>query len=597
MAYDGFTIGCIKKEIEDKALGGRIYKIQQPEKDAIVLVIKNNSETMKLSISVDASLPLIRFTKEKEVSPLSAPSFLMLLRKHLGNGRLIDIAQPDNERILIFTVEHLDEMGDICRKKLIVEMMGRYSNIIFVDQDDMILDSIKHVSHDISSVREVLPGRMYVMPPKGDKVSPFGVTFELFSELVLSKPLGVAKSLSGSFSGMSYVTAAEICFRAGLDADFSTASLGEKENAGDGISENGIRKLYKEFSEFTKEAESGDYKPFIYFEGGEPKEFSVFPMSIYDALNKESYMSVSELLTDYYSKKQAMSRIRQKSSDLRQIINTSIERTARKLNLQTIQMKDTLDMEKNKVYGELINTYGYSLLPGAKSLTCVNYYDNKEVTIPLDETKSISENSQKYFERYAKKKRTKEALSTLIETTKNDLDYLLSVKHALSIAEKEEDINAIKDELIESRIIERKGRTKGKKNTDKSIPLHFVTEDGYDIYVGRNNIQNDMLTFKMANGSDMWFHAKKMPGSHVIVKRKDTSELPDHIYEIAAAVAAYYSDGKDSPRVEIDYTERKNLRKPPAANPGYVIYHTNYSLTIAPSLEKVKRVLDDKTRK
>jgi predicted ribosome quality control (RQC) complex YloA/Tae2 family protein len=267
-----------------------------------------------------------------------------------------------------------------------------------------------------------------------------------------------------------------------------------------------------------------------------------------------------------------------------------VERTAKKLDLQRNQMKDTEDKDKYKVYGELLNTYGYSLEKDAKELTCTNYYDGSEITIPIPEGCDAREASQKYFEKYNKKKRTKEALTTLLETTKAELDYLLSVKHSLDIAEAEEDVNAIKEELVKSGIIAGKGGKKGEKTSKKSKPRHFVTEDGFDIYVGRNNIQNDYLTFKVANGNDMWFHAKKMPGSHVIVKRKGEEELPDHIYEIAAAAAAFFSSGKENPKVEIDYTERKNLKKPPAANLGYVIYHTNYSMSVVPSISQLTEV-------
>lgn len=599
MAYDGFTVGCIKNEIEKKALGGRIYKIQQPEKDELVLMFRKDGETSRLSISVDASLPIVHFTEKAKTSPLTAPSFLMLLRKHIGSGKVIEVSQPGNERMIDIIFEHLDEMGDVQTKKLRVEIMGRHSNIIFMNSEGIILDSIKHISHEVSSVREVLPGREYIVPPTGGKENPYVATEESFTEAVMKKPLGVAKAICNSYEGFSYVMAAELCYRAGIDADVSTDYLRYDEPiSGNNEIQEGLQfeksdtadrlqRLFTEFEKLIDAARAGEYSPAIYFEGDSPKEFSVYPMTMYSSLRAENYDTGSELIEAYYSKKSSAERIRQKSADLRQIINTHVERAAKKYDLQNLQMKDTEDMEKFRIYGELINTYGYSVPEGSKELKCTNYYDNTEVTIHLDTDKTVSENAQKYFEKYNKKKRTKEALTTLLETTRAELDYLLSVKHSLDIAEAEEDVNAIKEELVKSGIIAGKGGKKGEKTSKKSKPMHFVTEDGFDIYVGRNNIQNDYLTFKVANGNDMWFHAKKMPGSHVIVKRKGEEELPDHIYEIAAAAAAFFSSGKENPKVEIDYTERKNLKKPPAANLGYVIYHTNYSMSVVPGISQL----------
>ena len=588
MAYDGFTLACIENEINKRVVGGRISKIQQPEKDEIVIIAKKEGETSRLSFSADASLPLVMFTDEVKASPLTAPTFLMLLRKHIGSGKVISVTRPGNERILELTIEHYDEMGDLQQKKLIVEVMGRHSNIIFVNSDGMILDSIKHISNAVSSVREVLPGREYETPPSGGKKDPFTVTEDEFRDEILSKPVGVAKAICNSFQGFSYVMAAELCFRADIDADISTDYL----RTGSGQGTDKLVSLYKEFDTLIRTVKEGAFSPAIYHDGGVPKEFSVYPMTMYSNMEKEEFDSVSELINAFYSKKSAAERIRQKSADLRQIINTHVERTAKKYDLQNLQMKDTEDMDKYRIYGELINTYGYSVKDGDEVLKCTNYYDNTEVTIRLDKDKTVAQNAQKYFEKYNKKKRTKEALSTLLKTTGEELDYLLSVRHSLDIAEHEEDVNAIKTELMESGIIKKTGGSKKDKMAKKSKPLHFITKDGYDIYVGRNNLQNDQLTFKFANGNDMWFHSKKMPGSHVIVKRHGAEELPDHIYEIAAGVAAYFSSGKESPRVEIDYTERKNLKKPPAANPGYVIYHTNYSMMAEPSLSGTERVED-----
>jgi predicted ribosome quality control (RQC) complex YloA/Tae2 family protein len=276
--------------------------------------------------------------------------------------------------------------------------------------------------------------------------------------------------------------------------------------------------------------------------------------------------------------------MRQKSADLRKIVSTCIERTSKKYDLQLKQLKDTEDRDKYKVYGELINTYGYSVEPGAKSFTALNYYTNEEIEIPLDSTISVLDNSKKYFARYNKLKRTYEALEKLTVETKEELEYLQSVQTFLDMTMDENALLQLKEELTMCGYIKGRYGKKGDKKTVKSKPYHYISSDGFHMYVGKNNIQNDELTFKFANGGDMWFHAKKMPGSHVIVRLEGAEELPDRTYEEAARLAAYYSSGRDNPKVEIDYTERRNLKKPAGAKPGYVIYHTNYSMVAEPSI-------------
>lgn len=268
-------------------------------------------------------------------------------------------------------------------------------------------------------------------------------------------------------------------------------------------------------------------------------------------------------------------------------MQTALERDIKKYDLQLAQMKDTEKREKYRIYGELLNTYGYSAKPGDKSLTAVNYYTNEPVTIPLDPTLSATENAKKYFDKYGKLKRTYEALSELTTQVKEEIDHLETISTALDIALKEEDLVEIKEELTQSGYIRRKGGTKKAKITSK--PFHYLSSDGFHIYVGKNNFQNDELTFKFATGNDWWFHAKKMAGSHVVVKSKD-GELPDHIFEIAGQLAAYYSKGRTAPKVEIDYIQKKQVKKPAGAKPGFVVYYTNYSLMAEPSLKGVREV-------
>ena len=320
-------------------------------------------------------------------------------------------------------------------------------------------------------------------------------------------------------------------------------------------------------------------------------EAGAFTFSMFSDLTTEEYPSISEVLETFYAQKEVVTRIRQKSVDLRHIVQNALERTAKKYDLQLKQLKDTDKKEKYKIYGELLHTYGYEAAPHQKELKCINYYDGKEITIPLDPDLNAMENAKKYFDRYGKLKRTYEALSTLTKETFAELSHLESVSNALEIARDENDLAMIKEELIECGYMKRHGRNQ-KKRQGKSKPLHYISSDGFHMYVGKNNFQNDELSFKFANGKDMWFHAKKMAGSHVIVKLGTVNELPDRTYEEAARLAAHYSKGKNAPKVEVDYTERRNLKKPPQAKPGYVIYHTNYSMLIDPDISGIKEISD-----
>jgi predicted ribosome quality control (RQC) complex YloA/Tae2 family protein len=606
MAFDGAAVCGIKDELKKWLTGGRIYKIYQPENDEICLVVKNRVDdeniTKRLVISANASLPMVYISSVTKENPDVAPNFCMLLRKHIGNGRITDITQPDFERILVFTIEHLDELGDVCRKRLYVELMGKHSNIIFTDDEGMIIDSIKHVSFQISSVREVLPGRAYVYPPAQDKLNPLQLVQnggrDIFINHVFTKPLNIAKAIYTTFTGISPVLANEIAYRAGLDggAAASSASMDERE------------RVYNEFENMFNDIAAGNYDACIAYDGYTPMEFSVVRLSSYaggdgspdgDApeviprkgyIGLKSFDSVSQVIEEYYRSRSVVTRIKQRSTDLRRIVSNAIERTARKLDLQQKQLKDTEKRDKYRVYGELITAFGYSAKPGDKVLVCENYYTNEEVSIPLEPDIPAMETGKKYFEKYNKLKRTCEALTEQTKASAEELTYLQSVANSLDIAASESDLQQIKAELVESGYIKgRIDRSKNKKQA-KSKPLHYISSDGYHMYVGKNNFQNDELTFKLAAGGDLWFHAKQMPGSHVIVKTEGETELPDSTYEEAARLAAFYSTGKDAPKVDIDYTARKNLKKPPKAKPGYVIYHTNYSMTIEPDIHGIREV-------
>ena len=578
MALDGLVIAGMVQELNTCILGGRISKIAQPESDELMLTIKSERrQQYRLLISAGASLPLIYFTDQNKPAPLTAPNFCMLLRKHIGGGKFTRIWQPGLERIINFEIEHLNELGDVCHKTLVVEIMGKHSNIIFCNEEGMIIDSIKHISSQVSSVREVLPGRTYFIPETQEKLNPLDYKSSEFITAVSSKPMPLAKSIYCSMTGISPLIAEEICHRASLDSGRSANSFSETE----------LIHLEHQFDLVVDTVKSGQLAPNIVYEGQVPVDFSVVHLSQYDDFTEEKFDTVSGMLEHYYATRNVITRIRQRSADLRRIVQTALDRNRKKYDLQQKQLKDTEKREKFRIYGELINTYGYNLEEGAKKLTCLNYYDNKEITIPLDETKTPQENAQHYFEKYNKLKRTWEASVKLTEETKGEIEHLESISTALDIARSEEDLVQIKEELTEYGYIRR--HYTGKRVKITSRPFHYVSSDGYDIYVGKNNFQNEDLTFKTAVGNDWWFHAKGCPGSHVIVKTNG-EELPDRTFEEAARLAAYYSKNRGAEKTEVDYVERKFVKKVAGARPGFVIYHTNYSMLVPTDITGIQEV-------
>lgn len=576
MAFDGITIACLAAELKSSLLGGRINKIAQPETDELLLTCRGEDGARKLLLSASASLPFFYFTEQSKPNPLTAPAFCMLLRKHIGSARITGITQPGLERVLFIDLEHLNEMGDLCQKRLIIEIMGKHSNIIFCDQDGKILDSIKHVSSHMSSVREVLPGREYFIPKTQDKLDPLELSEEDFLEKVCTRPMEIGKALYCTCTGISPTMANEICARASIDGAAIAQSLTENEKL----------HLCHTFLRLMDQIKSGDFSPHIVYKDGEPIEYGAFPMEQYGAgYTQENIPSMSRLLESWYASKSTITRIRQKSADLRKIVQTALDRNRKKYQLQLKQLKDTEKKDQYKVYGELINTYGYGLEEGCKSFRALNYYTNEEITIPLNPDYTPAENAKRYFTRYNKLKRTEEALNQQIQETSAEIMHLSSIQTSLDIALQESDLAQIKEELMDYGYIRRKYGKK-QKIQGKSKPFHYISSDGYHMYVGKNNFQNEELTFKVAAGNDWWFHAKQMPGSHVIVK-SNNEELPDKTFEEAGQLAAYYSSGRGTPKVEIDYIQKKHVKKTPGGKPGFVIYHTNYSLVAAPDISHI----------
>ena len=537
MAFDALVVSAAVSELNKRLLNGTVMKVAQPEREELLITFKVNREPVRVRLSADSQLPLVCIKEENALSPIDAPAFCMALRKHLQGGRLVSVTQGvEYERVVIFEIEHLDEMGDRGMKYLICELMGKHSNIILKKADGSIIDSIKHVPASTSSLREVLPGRQYYLPETGHK-------------------------------GLGKVMDAEILYR---------ASLSGKDP-----------ETVKE--ELFKKVSKGGAEPQIVYYKGKPCEFSAVPLLSFkgEGYTVKEFGSVSETICAYYEEKSISERIKQRSQDLRQVLKILTERTAKKLSLQEKQYADTEKREQYRIYGELINTYGYSLKGGEKELRCENYYDEgREIVIPLDEHKSAFKNSKLYFDKYQKLKRTREALSAQIRENSDILYHLDSISNALLMCENEADLREIRTEMQEAGFLKKTGtRERIRKEEKKSEPLRFISSDGMEILVGRNNTQNEELTFKTASKDDWWFHAKKIPGSHVIVKT-GKQPLPDKTCLEACALAAYYSKAgreREDSLIEVDYVKRGELKKVPGAPPGFVIYHTNYSIMIEPA--------------
>ena len=573
MAFDGIVISNLTYELNTNLVGGRISKISMPEDNELIFTIKNNAKTYRLLVSASASLPLVYLTDVNKPAPKVAPAFLMLLRKYIGTAKINNIFQMGLERILCFELEHLNELGDLSHKRMYIEIMGKHSNIIFTDENNKIIDSIKRISANMSSLREVLPGREYFLPEELKKKDLLNTGLEEFIEILKSKEYPLVKSVYMNFAGISPLIAEEIILRASLLSQAPSTSLSELE----------YTHLFHTIQNLIEDINAHNFTPNIIYKGEEAIEFSSINLYSYEGkeYKRESFDSVSKMLYDFYSSREAFVLNRQKSSDLRRIVNTALERASKKYDLQEKQLQDADKKDIYRVYGDLLNTYGYSLKGGESSFTTENFYDdNKEITIPLDKNKSAKENAKKYYDKYAKLSRTTKALSEEILKTKNDIEHLQSIQTALEVSSDDESLSQIRQELVDFGYI--KKHSSAKKQKIASHPYHYISSDGYDIYVGKNNYQNEELTFKVATGNDWWFHAKGIPGSHVILKSNNEEELPDRAYEEAAALAAFYSKAKDVDKVEVDYIQKKNIKKVAGAAPGFVIYHSNWSMVATP---------------
>lgn len=586
MALDGITTSAIVSELKSALVGGRIDKIHQPVSDEIRMTIRGlGSGVKKVIISANSAHPRIHLTESTRENPMTAPLFCMVMRKHIAGGKIVDICQPNFERIIILRVESANEMGDIATKNLILEIMGKHSNLILTDENGKILDSIKRVTHEKSSVREVLPGKEYVFPPSQDKKNPLEAERgDFLFSLHLQEGRKLQEFIYQTYTGISPIMAGEICSRAGLDSSNSCQETTIEEG----------EKLYDAFDKTMAEIKSASYQPAIYYqkENNRIVDFAVLEMTQFSGLQKKSFDSVSALLEGFYQERDNAAHIRQKAHDMRRLVMSNIERCVKKKEIQLKTRRETKGMDMWKKKGELLTANIYAVPQGVTTFKTIDYYeaDMPEIEIAIDPAKTPAENAQKYFSKYNKAKRTLAALEIQEKQNEEELVYLESVLNALENAKDDADLSEIRTELAESGFIRRQVQKKGAQKPKKSKPLHYVSSDGYDIFVGKSNLQNDELTLRMAEPTDIWMHTKDIPGSHVIIRTNGQSELPEATMEEAANLAAFYSKAKNSSMVPVDYTQRKNIKKPNGAKPGMVIYLTNRTIYITPDENRVNQM-------
>lgn len=573
MALDAVAVRAVADELRSAAINGRIEKIHQPERDEITIGIRTFSDTYKLVLSAASSNPRIHFSKVSKTNPKTAPMFCMLLRKHLGSGKITDIRQYGFERIIEITAESYDELGELTEKRLIIEIMGKHSNIILVNHENKIIDSIKHVDRTVSSVRQVLPGMTYSYPPAQNK-TPLTEFDESTAFDLTQGGMQLQKSVIASVSGISPLTAREAVFEAYGASDYRAEEISD------------TAPLYGALCRLRDTVAAGNFRPCLIKEHdtGRILEFSAVDIKQYGSYADVIYYdSVSELLDAFYSGRDAAERMKQRSADLFKLLSTNSDRAAKKLIVLQNTVKQAQRKEEFKEYADLIMANLWRIEDGAASAEVENYYADglPTVKIPLDPSLSASDNAQRYYKKYRKSKTAEIEAAIQLEETEREIDYLDSTLFAVESAASNADLSAIRDELAEQGYIKRRSSVK-KKTSEASKPLHFISSDGFDIYTGRNNTQNDWLTLKFANTSDIWFHTKNIHGSHTIIKLGTDKEVPERTMLEAAQIAAYYSKGRSSSQVPVDYTQIKNVKKPNGAKPGMVIYDRYNTVYVTP---------------
>ncbi|WP_028561509.1 Rqc2 family fibronectin-binding protein [Paenibacillus pinihumi] len=580
MALDGIVTSAITGELKP-LIGARIHKIHQPNPRDLVLQIRGNGSQVKLLLSANPTYPRAHLTQQSFVNPLEAPMFCMLLRKYCEGGVIENIEQTDRERILRLSVRRRDELGDVSLKTIVVEIMGRHSNIILLDPaTQTIHDGIHHVTPAISSYRIIMPGSQYIAPPDQHKADPVHITgqaaFEAaFSAAAKEEPVTADKQLVDAFSGISPLLAKEIAYRSR-----QTAGTGQH-------GEEGIETLWLSFNDVMQQVRDGNYTPVIATSPEGKSHFSVTTLTHLNDAEVQTYETISACLEAFYGDKAERDTVKQRANDLIRFVQNEKNKNAKKIEKLENTLEEAKDADKYRVLGELLTTYMHQIERGQKSAEIVNYYEEEQplITIALDPQLTPSENAQRYFKTYTKSKNSVVAVHEQIQVARADIAYFDSLLQQLGSAALS-DLDEIRDELVEQGYLKARSR-KGpkKKKAAKPALLHYTSSEGIAILVGKNNTQNEYLTNRLAGPSETWLHTKDIPGSHVVIRE---ISFGDATLEEAALLAAYYSQAKSSSMVPVDYTLIRHVRKPNGSKPGFVTYDHQKTLFITPDEQRIK---------
>lgn len=580
MAFDAGMLACMTAEILSESGGARVEKIYQPDRDEIHIQIRSLHGGKRLLINAGSNNPRIGFTEISKENPQNPPMFCVLLRKHLSGAKLSDITQLGFERAVMLSFDTRDEMGFDTKCYLVAELMGKYSNLIFLDAEKKVVSALKIIDFSTSSLRQVLPGMAYELPPKQDKLDPLEIDEQSFLELY-NKALPdnrADKFILSTFCGISATVSREIAYRASGSID---ASLRETDKVA----------LYMAFSDIIGQIKNGKFTPTMVFEDGKPVEYAFCDLTHYTDLETKAFESPSQMIDAFFETRDREVRVKQKATDILRILTNAEARLSKKIDKQRAELEDCRDGEKFKKHGDLIISNIYAIERGMKRVVLTDYESYREdgtfdtCEIELDSRLSPSANAQRMYKKYTKCKNAEKELTQQIEKAQRELEYIYSVLSALSHAENTSDLVEIRDELYTSGYASKMKNYRPQKHK-AAAHMRFRTSGGYLVLCGKNNIQNEHITFTLSKKSDYWFHAKNQPGSHVLMVCE--GEEPDaKDFTEAAEIAAYYSSAEGGQNTAVDYTFAKNVKKIPSANPGLVIYHTNWTAYVSPDAERI----------
>ncbi len=568
MALDCNILKFLAEELKKELNGGRIDKVYQMSKSQLLMTVRSLGGNHRLYISCDASKGRVCLTNQKYENPDVPPVFCMLMRKHLSGGKITDIYTVKNERILKIEIENTNELFEITKRVLIVEIMGKHSNIILTDESGRIIDCASRVDFTVSEKRQVLPGLYYEEPPKSGKSDPFETDNVRMLD-ILSNKNDLSEALMEGFDGMSPLFAREIAH----------------------LSDNDPIKCVVVFKEYLSKLENYSKKPVVLIDKktNEAKEYYIFDIEQYsDFYDKKYFDTINECVDYFYSGKEQKRKLDEKKQALYTVIARSISKTSKKLDIHNKNVEKAKKKDKYRIYAELITANLYKLTKNAREAYLENYYDNNELLkVPMDETISPAKNAKKYFEKYNKEKNMEKISIEMIKELENELLYLNELRDTVDMCNDEKSLDEIKEELVFGEYIKEKTKNNPKKKISISKPLEFMSTDGFVILCGRNNRQNEELTLKIASKSDLWLHIRNAAGSHVVI-RSQGSEVPDKTLEEAAIIAAYYSKKSKDTKADVDYTQVRYVKKPSNAKPGMVIYDNFKGITVEPDMKIVE---------